>query len=325
MDRRVFFYWLLSGVACAPFNATAQIAATVRRIGFLTIGTPFTREEVEEIIAPLRQRGWIEGKNLVFEQRYATKTELLRSLAEEFVQLKVDLIITEGTRAAIAAKNATKSIPIVMRAAGDPVLAGLVASLARPGGNVTGYSLANPEQAAKRLALLRELVPGIQRVGELENASNPYYASTRQHLREAYQSLAMEPLFVRVEQAARLEDAVAQVAQQRGQALYVPNDDLFDENALVIMRAALRYRLPTMVTGPEALEAGGLLSHSINFADRDFRVAAIVDKILRGANPADIPVEQPTRFELGINLKTAKVLGITVPQSLILRADKVIR
>jgi putative tryptophan/tyrosine transport system substrate-binding protein len=325
MDRRLFVGWLVGGLVCVPSHATAQSASTVRHIGLLITGAPFTQQDVEEIIAPLRQRGWIEGKDFVFEQRYANKPELLRLLADELVRLQVDLIITEGTGAALAAKSATKTIPIVIRAAGDPVAAGLVASLARTGSNITGYSLAIPEQAVKRLALLRELVPGIQRVGELENPANPYYASTRGALQKAYRSLDLEPIFVQVERADLLEGAVAQVVQQHGQAIYVPNDALFDGNATVILRAALRYRLPAMVTGPEPLEAGGLLSHSINFAERDVRVAAIVDKILRGAKPADIPIEQPTRFEVGINLRTAKALGITVPQSLLLRADKVIR
>jgi putative tryptophan/tyrosine transport system substrate-binding protein len=326
VDRRAFVRWLLGGVGSRyVVTATAQTRTAVRRIGFLAYGAPYKQPEIEEIIGPLRQRGWIEGKNVVFERRYASTPDLLLPLAGELVRLKVDLIITEGTGAAVAARSATKTIPIVMRAAGDPVLAGLVASLARPGGNVTGYSLAGPEQGNKRLALLRELMPGVQRIGELENPSNPYFASTRQSLQEAYRSLKMEPIFVQVERPALLEDAVAEVARQRGQAIYVPNDGLFDDNAAVVMHAALRYRLPAMVTGPELLEAGGLLSHSIDFAERDSRVAAIVDKVLRGARPGDIPIEQPTRFELGINLKTAKVLGITVPQSLLLRADKVIR
>ena len=305
--------------------AKAQAAANVRRVGFLSVGSRYTEQEIAEITDPLRQRGWIEGQNLVFEQRYAAKPDLLQPLADDLVKQRVDLIITEGTPAALAAKRATKTIPIVMRAAGDPVLAGLVASLARPGGNITGVSLVNPEQGVKRLSLLRELLPGIQRIGELEEPSNPYYASTREHLKEAYRSLRMEPIFVEVEQVSLLEDAVAQVARRGGQAIYVPNDDLFDENAAVIMRAALRHRLPTMVTGPELLKAGGLLSHSINFHERDFRVAAIVDKILRGAKAADVPIEQPTRFDLGINLKTAKALAITVPQSLLIRADNVVR
>lgn len=325
MDRRAFVKLLIGGLACGPLVAIAQPTRNRRRVGFLTVGIPFTPQEIDEIIGPLRQRGWIEDKNLIFDPRYAPKPELLPPLADELVRLKVDLIITEGTAAAIAAKSATTSIPIVMRAAGDPVLAGVVASLARPGGNVTGYSLAIPEQGFKRLALLRELMPDVRRIGELENPSNPYYENTRQQLQEAYRSLKMEPIFVRVKKADLLPDAIAEVARQGAQAIYVPNDSLFDENATIILRAALRHRLPAMVTGPTALAEGGLLSHSIDFAERDSRVAAIVDKILRGASPADIPIEQPTRFEFGINLKAAKELGITVPQSLLLRADKVIR
>ena len=172
MDRRAFVRCSVGSLLCGPLVADAQTTPAVRRIAFLTVGARFTQKEIEEITGPLRQPGWVEGKNLAFEQRYAAKPELLQPLAEELVRQNVDLIITEGTPAAVAAKSATKTIPVVMRAAGDPVLAGLVASLARPGGNVTGYSLANPEQGLKRLALLRELLPGIQRVGELENPAN---------------------------------------------------------------------------------------------------------------------------------------------------------
>jgi putative ABC transport system substrate-binding protein len=212
-----------------------------------------------------------------------------------------------------------------MYSAGDPVAVGLVASLARPGGNVTGNSLLGPESNAKRLSLLRELMPAVQRVGELEPSANPIFRRLRNDLEQAYRSLGVQPIFVEVARASELEDAVANVARQRAQVLHVPNDDLFVDNRIAIMRAAMRYGLPTIVDRYELLEAGGLLYYSFSDAPLRRRGAAFIDKILRGAKPADLPVEQVTQFELGINLKTANALGVSVPQSLLLRADQVIR
>jgi putative ABC transport system substrate-binding protein len=325
MDRRRFINRIAYGALGAPLIARAQAATRVRRLGWFGIGVPPPPAEREQQYAALRDLGWIVGQNLHIEQRYGD-AELLPRMAEEFVRLKVDLIVADGTAATLAAKNATTTIPILMSSAGDPVGAGLVASLARPGGNITGYATLSPEVDVKRLSLLRELLPATQRVGELINSANPYFRNAPKRLEGAYRSLGMQPIIVDLAQAAKLEDAIAEVARRRAQALDVPSDSLFHDNDGIgrSMRAALRYALPTIVDGDELLEAGGLLSYDINLAETQRRDAAFIDRILRGAKPSDLPIEQPTKFDLGINLKTARALGITVPQSLLLRADRVI-
>ena len=326
MDRRTFIGAVAAGIIAAPLAASAQTATTVRRIGVLSPEALPDQAELQKEIAPLSALGWVEGQNLLVERRYANgRAELLRPFAEELVRLKVEIIVTMGTAATLAAKNATTTIPIVIWSAGDPVRAGLVASLARPGGNITGYSMLGPEIDAKRLVLLRELLPGLQRLGVLENSTNPYFRAVRQEFEQACRSLGIQPIFVEVAAAGELENALAEMARQRAQALFVPRDGLFSENRVQIMSAALRYALPTIAAFKEMLEAGALVSYEQSVAEQDQRYAAFVDRILRGAKPADLPIEQPTKFELVINLKAAKALGITVPQTLLLRADKVIQ
>jgi putative ABC transport system substrate-binding protein len=197
--------------------------------------------------------------------------------------------------------------------------------LARPGGNITGYSIVGPEIDAKRLGLLRELLPGLQRVGVLENSSNPHFRAVRKGFEQTCRSLGMQPIIIEVAAAGELENAIAEMARRKAQALFVQGDGLFGDNRVALMSAALRYALPTIAGGIADLEAGALVSYVHTRADAEQRHAAFVDRILRGAKPADLPIEQPTRFELGINLKTAKALGITVPQTLLLRADEVIQ
>jgi putative ABC transport system substrate-binding protein len=248
----------------------------------------------------------------------------MQPFAEELVRLKLEIIVTNGTIATIATKNVTTSIPIVMSSSGDPVRAGLVASLARPGGNVTGFSLMLPELDAKLLALLHELLPNAQRVGVLVNRTNPVSSVRLKQTEHVYASLGLQPIFIDVTSPDELENGVAEVARRQGQALIVVEDSLFLSYKVPIMRAALSYALPAIVGGRELLEAGGLLSYDHSDRERFRRVAALIDKILRGAKPADLPIEQPTKFELVINLKTAKALGLTIPQSLLLRADEVI-
>jgi putative ABC transport system substrate-binding protein len=327
MDRRSFicaFTTLL--VLAGALVARAQTVTTVRRIGWLVSGTQLSASELEEEIAPLRELGWIEGRNLLVEQRYANhRAELLLPLAEELVRLKVELIVTEGTAATLAAKSATNTIPIVIRSSGDPVSTGLVASLARPGGNITGYSIVGPGIDAKGIALLRELVPALQRLGVLENSTNPYFRVVRKDFEDACRRAGIQPIIVEVAATAEIENAVAEVARQRAQGLLVPAEGLFFDNRVEIARAALRHALPTLVQGEKWLEAGGLISYAFSWAELRRRGAAFIDKILRGAKPRDLPIEQPTQFVLGINLRTAKELGIHVPQSLLLRADEVIQ
>jgi putative ABC transport system substrate-binding protein len=326
MDRRTFIGAVAAAMIASPLAASAQTATTVRRIGVLFSGTPDappTPAELEVENAPLHALGWVEGKNLLVERRYANgRAELLAPLAEELVRLKVEIIVTAGTPAALAAKNATTTIPILI-SAGDPVRSGLVASLARPGGNITGFSLAGPETDAKKLSLLRELLPGLQRVGVLETSTNPHFRAVRREFEQTCRSLGLEPIIIEVAAAGELENAIAEMARRRAQALFVQGDALFENNRVPIMNAALRYALPTLAPG--GVEAGALISYGNSYAEERQRYAAFVDRILRGAKPADLPIEQPTKFELGINLKTAKALGISVPQALLLRADEVIQ
>jgi putative ABC transport system substrate-binding protein len=324
MDRRTFIA-ATSLIALSPW-ARAQKGAGVRRIGLLTIADE-PSSYWRPILEPLRELGWTEGKTLIVEARYANyDPALLPRLAAELVHLRVELIATQGTQAAIAAKNATATIPIVMLSAGDPVRTGLVASLAHPGGNVTGYSVVSTELRFKRLQLLRELVPNATRVGELISSANPVYAVERHEYEEAYSTLHIKPIFLEVSTASQLEPAIAEVARQHGQALIVPTSDpIFNTNHAQILSVALRYGLPTLVYETDTLAAGGLVSYSPNHEGDERRAAAYIDKILKGARPADLPVEQPTKFVLGINLKVAKALGITVPQALLQRADEIIQ
>jgi putative ABC transport system substrate-binding protein len=325
MDRRTFIGAVAAGMIAAPLAASAQTATTVRRIGALFPNAQQTQADLEVEDAALRALGWVEGKNLLVERRYAERAELLRPFAEELVRLKVEIIVTWGTAATLAAKRATTTIPIIIGSAGDPVTTGLVASLARPGGNITGFSIVGPEIDAKRLSLLRELVPGLQRVGVLANSANPYNRAVRKEFEQTGRSLGLQLIIIEVATAGELENALAEMARRRAQALFVQREDLFVDNRVPLMSAALRYALPTLAANKELVENGALVSYAHNKEEQHRRWAGFVDRILRGAKPADLPIEQPTKFELIINLKTAKALGITVPQSLLMRADEVIQ
>jgi putative ABC transport system substrate-binding protein len=326
MDRRGFIRDVAAGFFFAPLVTRAQTPNTARRIGVLSYSTRPTPAEIQEASAPLRELGWIEGQNLTIERRNANgRAELLRPFAEELVRLRVEIIVTNGTIATLAAKDVTTSIPIVMSSSGDPVRAGLVASLARPGGSVTGVSIMAPELDSKLLALLHELLPNAHRVGVLVNRTNPVSSVRLKETEHIYTALGMQPLFIDVAFPDELENAVAEVARRQGQALVVVADSLFLSYKVPIMRTALSHALPVIAEGRELLEAGGLLSYSTSEPERYRRVAIYIDKILRGAKPGDLPIEQPTKFELVINLKTAKTLGIIIPQSLLLRADEVIQ
>jgi len=326
MERRRF----IGAVACALLAtgsaARAQPKQRVRQIAFLSPGEPYPPEQVREFWAPARELGWIEGQNLLVHYRYASgRLELLPSLAEELVRLKPEIIVTQGSDATLAAKAATSSIPIIFQSSGDPVGLGLVASLARPGGNITGLSVVSQGIDAKRLSLLRELVPGAQRVGELINPGNAFVRKSQLEYEQAYRSLGLSPIFVDVTAAGELENAVQDIARRGAQALVVRSDVLFYVNRDAIMRAALKHSLPTLVGGRPYLEAGALLSYTPDLMEQNRRLFGLLDKVLRGAKPADLPVEQPSKFVLEINLKTAKALGVSVPQPLLLRADEVIQ
>ena len=325
MDRRTFVRVAVGGALATAGIAGAQTGATVRRIGILRSGAPDSPEAVRQIADVLRKFGWVEGQNLVVERRFADgRPERLRSLADELVRLKVELIVTTGTAATLAAKSATSTIPIVFWSAGDPVGSGLVASLARPGGNVTGFSIAATEMNVKRLAVLRECLPAAQRFAILENAANPSHRGVRREVEQACRALGIQPLFVEVAGAGNLTKAVAEAVRLRGQGLLVSTDSLFYDNRGELMHAALARALPVTTSRIYIRETGALVSYDPLEAEEDERAASFVDRILRGAKPAELPVEQPTKFELMINLKTAKALRIAVPPPLLARAQDVI-
>jgi putative ABC transport system substrate-binding protein len=324
MDRRVFVGAItVGGGLTESLVAMAQQAKTVRRIGILSTDAPETQAP-EWINTPLRALGWVEGQNLHIERRFASgNIERLKPLAEELVRLEVEIIGTLSTPAGLAAKNATKTIPIVIYSTADAVGTGLVASLARPGGNITGFTLVTAELTAKRLELLREIVPGLLRVGILETSS-PYFRVIRPDLEQSFRSLGVQPMFFEVATLAEMERAITEMARRGAQALMVPQEPLFYENPVPLMVVALRFSLPTIGASGSIVEAGGLAVLSHSGQEQRERFAWFIDKILRGAKPAELPIQQPTRFELVINVKAAKSLGLAIPQSVLLRADRVV-
>jgi putative ABC transport system substrate-binding protein len=314
------------GVFVAPSIAFAQRSKAVRRIGVLDF--PDSPEQLRGQAEALREVGWVEGQNLHIERRVASdgQLETLKALAEELVRAKVEIIVTDGTLATLAAKRATTTIPIVMRSSGDAVLLGLVPSLARPGGNVTGYTGAGPEMIAKSLSLLKELLPRLHSVGVLWEGAHPYFRATRGQFEDASQSLGLEAVFVESVAAGQFGKAIAQLARERVQALVLPNSSLVKDHDVEIIDAAMKHGLPTMCEDEEMVrKLGALIAYTTTQAEEDLVCAEFIDQILRGARPADLPVRQPTKFLLAINLKTARVLGITVPQSFLVRANEVIQ
>jgi ABC-type uncharacterized transport system substrate-binding protein len=272
----------------------------------------------------LHELGWSEGRNIAIEYRWAEgRSERFAEIAAEFVRLKVDLILTHNTPPVLAAKRATSVIPIVFATAGDPVGNGIVASLARPAGNITGLSSETPDTASKRLGLLRELVPGLQRLAILADVGNPYAALEGRKTEDAARALGVEVTTFEMHRAADIDPAF-DTMKGHAQALYVLPVPLLFVNRVRINTLALAARLPTLYLVREYVDAGGLMSYGPNWPDMWHRAADFVDKILRGAKPADLPVEQPTKFDLVINLTTAKALGITIPEPFLLRADAVI-
>jgi putative ABC transport system substrate-binding protein len=275
--------------------------------------------------ASLRDYGWVEGQNFSIDARgTGGKAELAAGLAAELVQLKVEVIVTFGAVASVAAKNSTTTIPIVTTT-GDPVRLGLVSSMSRPGGNITGVSTIAPELAAKRLELIRELLPKATRIGELVDPGNQYWQLVRKDYEEAFRSLGMQPIFVELADPAAVDQAFATLTRQRAEALIVRGDPAFYDMRDRITSLALKHALPTMAETRPLVAAGAFASYGPNVPAQFARTAALVDKILKGAKPGDLPIEQPTKFELVLNLKTAKALGITIPQSLLLRADEVLQ
>lgn len=322
MHRRRFITAAASAFA-APLGARAQ---SRRRIGVLVPGSvPDPSSYPQPLLQGLRELGWIEGENIVIERRIASdRTEHLPGMAEELVALKVEAIVTIGTPAALAARKATASIPIVMATIADPVAAGLVASLARPGGNVTGNTFIEPDLTSKRLQILREVLPAATRIGEMMNPTNPSMQMLRLEEGDALRVLGMRPIFVDVVEPGGLEPAFADLARQRADALVVHSDSLLVSHRVRIMELALSHRLPTMTEARLFAEAGGMLSYGASTVAMVHNAAKFVDKILRGASPAELPVERPTRFDLVINQRSAKALGVTIPHSVLMRANEVV-
>ncbi len=325
--RRRFLGTLAGGLLAAPLAAEAQPAGKVTRIGVLEpTSMALNAANLDAFRQGLRELGYVEGQNFVVEYRSADgRGERFPDLAAELVRLKVDVILTRGTPAVIAAKNATRTIPVVMAASGDPVLSGVVSSLARPGGNVTGLSAVVVEVSGKRLELIREVAPGVSRVAALFNMSNPNDALQWKETETAAPTLRVQLQLLDVRKPGDFAGAFDAAVKGRAGALFVGLDALTWANHRPIVDLAAKHRLPAIYGGREFVDAGGLIAYGVSYPHLYRRAATYVDKILKGAKPADLPVEQPTKLELVINLKTAKTLGLTIPPSLLGRADEVIQ
>ncbi len=326
VDRRTFILTsTLAGVA-APFLVEAQQAGRVWKVGVLEPGHLAVQAHlIEAFRQGLRELGYLEGRNLVIERRFAEGTlERLPELAAELARLKVDVIVAAGTPAIKAARQATREIPIIMSAVGDPVGEGLVASLARPGGNITGVTVQSPELSAKRLQLLKEAVPRVSRVAIVWDPRIVHEVNGFNEAEIAARSLGLTLLSVRVKRPDDLEVAFAGAARDGANGVFVFPNSITTDYGKRIADLALKHRLPGVYGVGELAEAGGLLAYGPVRADNYRKVAAFVDKVLTGARPGDLPIQQPTKFELVINLRTAKALGLAIPQSVLLRADRVI-
>jgi putative ABC transport system substrate-binding protein len=324
MKRREFI-GLVGGAVAWPAAAGAQQLGKVYRIGVFSAGSPPLTPTFTAFPNALSALGWIEGQNILLENRFAdNRLEHLPELAAELVRLKVDIIVTYGTLAPLAAKRATSTIPIVMCDAGDPVASRLVVSLARPGGNVTGLSLMSPDLAPKRVQMLKELLPALSRVAVLWNAANPYPARVFKETVSAAKSLGIEVDSIQVRGSADFDDAFNLLMKRRPDALIAVEDPLIGAHRKQITDYAVKSRLPSMYGLREYADAGGLMSYGPNLVELRRRAAGYVDQIIKGAKPADMPIQQPTKFEMIINLNTAKALGLTVPPSLLARADEMI-
>jgi putative ABC transport system substrate-binding protein len=324
--KRREFITLLGGAAAAwPFAARAQQPGKLPTVGLL-VGTTLLVESprVAAFVQRLRELGWIEGRTVAIEIRYADgRTERLVEIAAEFVRLKVDVIFTQGTASVIAAKQAAAVIPIVFAAVADPVSTGLVASLPRPGGNVTGLSNQLVDLVGKRIEMLREVLPGLRTLAIMANVGNPGSLLEMGEVSSIARTLGFEVVTLEIRRGEDIAPAF-EALKGRADALYVCVDPLLNTNRIRINTLAQSARLPTMYGLREYVEAGGLVSYGPNIVNQYRRAADYVDKILRGARPADLPVEQPTKFDLVINLTTAKALSLTVPPSLLALADEVI-
>ena len=325
ISRAVLALLFAFGVFSAPLIADGQQAGKVYRIGILeTIPAARNAANLDALRKGLRDLGYVEGRNLVIEYRSADgRPERFADLASDLVRLKVDLILTRGTPAARAAKKATETIPTIMATMGDP--RAIVASFAQPGGNITGVTTFSTELTGKRVELLKQLVPKLSRVGLLHNMGNPAAPPEWDETKAAARSLGLQAELLDVRSEDDLARAFELAARQRVDALMIGMDGLTQLHQQTIVDLVARNRLPAAYGAREFVDAGGLMAYGVSYPDLYLRMASFVDKIFKGAKPSDLPVEQPSKFELVINLKTAKLLGLTVPQSLLLRADQVIQ
>ena len=326
MMRRDFITLLGGAAAAWPLRAGAQQAGKVYRIGVLEMtSATLNVANVYALRAGLRQLGYFEGQNLVIEYRSVDgRDDRFPGLARELLALKVDVIVTRGTPAAKAAKNATSTVPVVMAASGDPLGTGLVTSLSRPGGNITGLSAIVGELAPKRLELIREIVPGLARIAVLANTSNDAVRRDWARIETAARSLGVQSQLLDLRESDALGPTFDDASARRADALVVVIDAITQANQQRIVDLAMKHRLPAIYSSREFVDAGGLISYGVSYPDLYRRVATYVDKILKGTKPADLPVEQPTKLELVINLKTAKALGLELPATVLARADEVI-
>ncbi|HET7876457.1 MAG TPA: ABC transporter substrate-binding protein [Methylomirabilota bacterium] len=318
---------LALALLAAPLATQAQQTGKLYRIGFLGNSTAALEAN---LVGPfregLRDLGYVEGRNILIEYRWAEgKYERFPALIGELIARKVDVIVTAGTPATLAVKKATTSVPLVMVAVGDPVATGIVASLSQPGGNITGLTSIAAEMEGKRLELLREVIPSVSHIAVLWNAASPLQVIAEKQTQAAAQVLRMKVLSLGVRTKEEIEDALAAIVRERPGALLVLADRLFLHHRARIMDFAAQQHLPGVHAYRELVEVGGLMSFGPSYADMHRRAAYFVDRILKGAKPADLPVERPATFELVINLKAAKALGLTIPQSVLLRATEVIQ
>ena len=325
IDRRTFIGGVAYCLLAVPFSTRAQQTGKTYRIGILEATSAVQNAaNLDALRKGLAELGYVEGRNLIIEYRSADgRAERFQDLAAELVRLKVDLIVTRGTPAARAAKNATETIPVVMATMGDP--RAIVASFARPGGNITGMTTFSTELTAKRIEFLKELVPNLSRVALLHNMGNPAVPPEWDETKIAAHSLALQAELLDVRSEGDLRRAIELAVQHHVGALVIGADGLLQVHQQAIVELVARNKLPAIYPAREFVEAGGLIAYAINYPDLYFRFARQIDKIFNGASPGALPVEQPTKFELVINLKTAKALGLTISQSLLLRVDEVIQ
>jgi len=325
MDRRQFLQGALAGVFAAPVAVRAQPTGKVPRVGYLFYGSPGPSREIDAFRQGLRELGYIEGQSIAVQYRFASgHIERYAGLAAELVRLKVDVIVAPATPQALAAKQATSSIPIVFVLVADAVGAGLITNLARPGGNITGLTSSSAELGGKRLELLKQMVPKASRVAVLHDPTDRSNVLILKQLQESVTTLGLilEPLEVR--EPREFEGAFIAMARERADAMFGTPGALTFEHRKLLVDLAAKHRIPAMWGHRSFVDAGGLMSYAVNLYDQNRQAAVFVDKILKGTKPGDLPVEQPTRFELVINRGCVKALGLTIPPSLLVRADQVI-